>query len=1069
MAKLGQYIDERPLGTGSEFMRARPVTDQTAKAGMHFANVLGNLGGQLQAEDDKLDAKAKGIAERDSKLMAVSDQIRMDTEQKIRLQTATENISESGAGFYDSYMGEYDKAHVERMKGLPDNLKPEMELAFLKDREGMAVHVAGIEAGQRRAFLGKVTKEKAVSLSQSVLTGGMTHEQAVSEIPQFTAGLGLPPNQLRQVERDIGLAIDAAHIQKTINEDPSGAIRDINAYSPNAIRPRTTGTFPVLGVNPASVPTSGGSANSREHMGPRGGGSHAGWDIPAPVGTPVVGVGTGVVVAKGSGQGYGEYVDVKYEDGTIHRMAHLGDVSKGGNQSAFAAGVDVGAKVEKGQEIGYTGYSGNAGRDFTHVHYEIFPNQRAYESAKGESSRATAGMRINPRTYFQNKGAENSAAIQNLTEAAQRHGIDPIIVLSQSHIEANWNPNMDMSSLSGKINPRTGRAYPKMTSSGLGGMTEENWKETGIAKSNDPAIQAEAFAVLTRKRIESLQANNIEVTPSSVWGAHLLGPGTYAALVAANPDTPLRDVMLPRYGAAKYEAATNSNGALLKDGMTAGQVLSAINDKVGESVQAAQNATEFGTPQQNPKDLVTIGGVTAKYMTGQDLPQYMGHALNAVRKQADQRMVEAAKSQAFERQDVNSYDPHDRSEADKAFRARGIGDAILKGDTGAQGETLNFAQRHGFLPASAAAAAQKLMTEVDISKKVQGYELGLAAHAVDSDNGLQFSSFDKQMADRVKLYAATREIDGMSQLDAVRRVERIMSPENQKQAQTPEFQARIKEASTAMTWRDLASKISLNGGRSWSEFFTGANDQTPRSEKLKDFMLDRARESFVQHARAYNDVEAAKSAAYTDIKKMVGPTSIFGATTVSLFPPEKFLQRGPDGTFDYVRQQAMTLVNEAASDAAKHSGITFGTIDPKNIILKPTANTWLDKKAGRQPEYDLLYLNKAEQRIEEVRPGWRPDASAAFDNRRAGVEPRPSQMFGPPAPTTNASVVDNDADGKNEAGGEAGEPKAPAPTLAPSGLQGIRQQRAADQAKNLELDQQARERALRGLVKPKKQ
>lgn len=163
--------------------------------------------------------------------------------------------------------------------------------------------------------------------------------------------------------------------------------------------------FPVPSTTPDQVPRSGGAPNSREHMGPRAGGSHAGWDIPGKVGDPVVAIDQGTVIAKGSGQGYGDYIDVQYADGTIHRLAHLGDQSKGGKTGAFAKGIEVGATVKAGQELGYLGYSGNAGKEFPHVHYEIFPDEGAYKKAAGGSSRATANLRVNPREYFEGKPA----------------------------------------------------------------------------------------------------------------------------------------------------------------------------------------------------------------------------------------------------------------------------------------------------------------------------------------------------------------------------------------------------------------------------------------------------------------------------------------------------------------------------------------------------------------------------------------------------------------------------------------------------------------------------------------
>lgn len=171
------------------------------------------------------------------------------------------------------------------------------------------------------------------------------------------------------------------------------------------------GLFPVKGVDPASVPRDGGAANSREHMGPRNGGNHAGWDIPGNVGAEVQATGVGKVIKVGEGQGYGSFIDVQYDDGTIHRMAHLGNRDKGGTQGGVAQGVAEGQTVQPGQTLGYLGYSGNAGREFPHVHYEVFPDQGAYGKAQGMSSRASANLRVNPREYF--AGKAGGGAVQD--------------------------------------------------------------------------------------------------------------------------------------------------------------------------------------------------------------------------------------------------------------------------------------------------------------------------------------------------------------------------------------------------------------------------------------------------------------------------------------------------------------------------------------------------------------------------------------------------------------------------------------------------------------------------------
>lgn len=89
-------------------------------------------------------------------------------------------------------------------------------------------------------------------------------------------------------------------------------------------------------------------------------GQHQGIDYAAPTGTPVVTVADGTVVHAGPNGGYGNLVVVDHGGGITTYYAHL---------SAFGAGVQEGARVERGQEIGQVGSTGRS--TGPHLHYEI--------------------------------------------------------------------------------------------------------------------------------------------------------------------------------------------------------------------------------------------------------------------------------------------------------------------------------------------------------------------------------------------------------------------------------------------------------------------------------------------------------------------------------------------------------------------------------------------------------------------------------------------------------------------------------------------------------------------------
>jgi murein DD-endopeptidase MepM/ murein hydrolase activator NlpD len=197
------------------------------------------------------------------------------------------------------------------------------------------------------------------------------------------------------------------------------------------------------------VPFSGGSYGSRSFGGPRGTNQlHTGVDIPGQPGDPVLAVDNGVIKAmRKSPSGYGYTLDVQYSDGSIHRMAHLG-TNDSSWEEAFAEGLKVGDTISAGQKIGTLGYSGNAGAEFPHVHYEVI-NPEYYEKYEGRppgriSGRTEASFeelqsgRIDPREWYAKRQEEyvkqQQQKVQQEAEAIAQ--ADPVSA-TQNLIENN--------------------------------------------------------------------------------------------------------------------------------------------------------------------------------------------------------------------------------------------------------------------------------------------------------------------------------------------------------------------------------------------------------------------------------------------------------------------------------------------------------------------------------------------------------------------------------------------------------------------------------------------------------
>ena len=100
----------------------------------------------------------------------------------------------------------------------------------------------------------------------------------------------------------------------------------------------------------------------------RWGRMHAGIDIAAPIGTPIVAAAAGIVTYAGwDDSGYGNLVEIQHPDGSITLYAHNDRIL-----------VRQGQEVEAGQQISEMGSTGNS--TGPHLHFEIHPAGQGAEN-----------------------------------------------------------------------------------------------------------------------------------------------------------------------------------------------------------------------------------------------------------------------------------------------------------------------------------------------------------------------------------------------------------------------------------------------------------------------------------------------------------------------------------------------------------------------------------------------------------------------------------------------------------------------------------------------------------------
>ncbi|WP_336882819.1 M23 family metallopeptidase [Rhodococcus globerulus] len=113
-------------------------------------------------------------------------------------------------------------------------------------------------------------------------------------------------------------------------------------------------------------------------FGPRWGTTHAGLDIANEIGTPIYAVADGTVIDSGPASGFGLWVRLQHDDGSISTYGHINETL-----------VSVGQQVRVGEQIATVGNRGQS--TGPHLHFEIAD---------------PLGQKVDPKQWLASRGVE---------------------------------------------------------------------------------------------------------------------------------------------------------------------------------------------------------------------------------------------------------------------------------------------------------------------------------------------------------------------------------------------------------------------------------------------------------------------------------------------------------------------------------------------------------------------------------------------------------------------------------------------------------------------------------------
>lgn len=567
---------------------------------------------------------------------------------------------------------------------------------------------------------------------------------------------------------------------------------------------------------------------------------------------------------------------------------------------------------------------------------------------------------------------------QVITEAANRYGVSPDALMRVAMIESGGNP---------------AAKNPNSSAGGLFQFIDSTARQYGLSNKFDAAQSADAAARLMRDNATYLRKTlNREPTAGELYLAHQQGAGGAAKLLA-NPNALAVDVI-------GYEAVRLNGGA---PGMTAGQFAEKWTRKMdGASAKLPDWYTNADADTQLKYEEMAAARERQLQIEADANLKAQQEARND-----DYRLRIANGDTTLSALDINT-DPY----LDDGKKATLINELNSKrGD-----EISTAAAMEAFMGGSLSVDpystdGRKTVDNVDaaLSKTVPEEMLPLVREELVRQSGIvpeRYQSVIRQGLDSTAINDVIAAASAASRIAAISPTAwgRRDGGENVMKAATAfEHYTRV----VGLTPEQAAQR--MIDARDPQKML--ARDALMKSKTVTDFVKRQAVESTVRDIfdpgilgmdpelgtnpaeaaamvgeyrsileesiiDANGDQDLAKSLAGERFARRYSQSdfTIAGSGVVSRLPPERTYQAGPDGTLNYVREQAFEVLREEG-------------IEADQIYLEPYDETEKDFRSGKPARYQLFY--ERDGNLEQLNVPFyavMPTGAAVFDENRTRWE-----------------------------------------------------------------------------------
>lgn len=524
---------------------------------------------------------------------------------------------------------------------------------------------------------------------------------------------------------------------------------------------------------------------------------------------------------------------------------------------------------------------------------------------------------------------------------------------------------------------------PASSATGTGQFIKETWLD--VVKRNRPDLTkgrsdadilalrsnaqlgAEMTEVYRLENIATLKKAGIEnPTPGNQYLAHFLGPGGAAAVLRADPNTPVGDVLAMVVGKKKADEMIAANQSILAN-KTAGAVVAwsenlmagGPEQKIASmlpaevkyrllntaqlKIEALSNKASTDRSQQLERALIDANAGLGPLPKREDIEN--DPILNDARRNTLLRQYDAATKGVAELQRVAAkfsdpnagpFNPHDKADTDAI-------DKLYVAFGGDQPALQRVLDRTRIVPKTAATSLRGDLASGDltrVAKALQTTSNIMAQHPT----AFVASTARKDFEDAAVTFAHNTQDLGLTAEQAARQYI---------DSQTPEYQAKKNARIKSEDLNEIVKKqVTPSDVRSaFDTSWWPGKPQLAFNPETRQAMYNDYVDAFKEAYSDNGDVSKSKAVAADAMKKTWGVTSISGSEVIVRYPPERApVYAGVDNAAEKIAAQAIKSIKEETGFVVERSQLR---LDPV-----PGGRTATAYWSGQLPPYIVSWQDK---------------------------------------------------------------------------------------------------------------